>query len=237
MLELIFPIISLFLVISGYYRIVRSHERSESHVRHAAYASLFFLACFAAISLAVSFSGRASGLDYRVFSFFQETRSSGVVSFATSLSSLFDPLKFLAFAVFFEAALFVRNHRREALLSSSILAFAFLLDWSSKVLIGSNRPFIPDMATLGYSFPSGHAALAAAFFLTLYFFARDHLKDWEQKVGLLILAILLSLLVGASRLILGVHWFSDVIGGFLIGGFSVFFVFAQFSLPTEKRKR
>lgn len=237
LLQLFFPLLSILLILWGYARITRSHSRAEPHVAHLALASIFFLSCFSAIACAVAQSGKASTLDYSVFVYFQSVQSKGMLAFMRSVSALFDPLNFTAFVFFFEAVLLVRKHYREALLSSSIFLFAFLLSWSVKVVIGSSRPFLPDVATLGYSFPSGHATLAAAFFLTLYIFARPHIKEAEQRIGLLIFALLCAGAVAASRLYLGVHWFSDAAGGLLLGTFSVFFLLAQFSLPTAKRKR
>lgn len=67
------------------------------------------------------------------------------------------------------------------------------------------------------SFPSGHSAIAIAMygFATYYFFS--HLKSRNNKILVLILGITLITLIGFSRLYLGVHYLSDVLGGFLMG--------------------
>lgn len=237
MIALAFPAVSAVLIAIGYARIVASRERAEQHVRHAAYASLFFLAVFLALATAVALSGRASMLDHWIQGYLERNRDSSVLALMNAASSFFDPLNFFVFAAFFEAALFVRRHTREAVFSSASLAFAFLLDWSAKLLVASDRPFAPDAATLGWSFPSGHTTLATAFFLGIYLIVRHYFKDDIQKVALAVLAVILSLIVGLSRLYLGLHWFSDVVGGLLLGAFAVFFVYALHSIPSEKRKR
>ena len=61
----------------------------------------------------------------------------------------------------------------------------------------------------GYSFPSGHTQGAATFFITLAQIIRRRVFT--------IIAIIVILLVGLSRMYLGVHWPADVIGGLLIG--------------------
>jgi len=67
------------------------------------------------------------------------------------------------------------------------------------------------------SFPSGHAMLSAVVFLTLGTLAARFAPRRRVKVLALGSAVLLSLLVGASRIYLGVHWTSDVLAGWSMG--------------------
>ncbi|MEW4527410.1 phosphatase PAP2 family protein [Maioricimonas sp. JC845] len=67
------------------------------------------------------------------------------------------------------------------------------------------------------SFPSGHAMMSAATYLTLgALLARVH-ADRRLKAYFLILAALLTLCVGTSRVYLGVHWPTDVLAGWTLG--------------------
>lgn len=67
----------------------------------------------------------------------------------------------------------------------------------------------------GYSFPSGHAMLAASFYGFLIFMLLQTKITPRQKAEGMAVCFLVILLVGCSRIYLGVHYATDVIGGFL----------------------
>jgi len=69
----------------------------------------------------------------------------------------------------------------------------------------------------GLSFPSGHSSMSAVVFLTLgALLARAHARRIE-RVYIMAAAFLLAALIGLSRVALGVHWLTDVIGGWTFG--------------------
>ncbi len=80
----------------------------------------------------------------------------------------------------------------------------------------------PDLAyraveAVNASFPSGHAILSAVVFLTLGVLAARFTDRRRVKVLAVGAAVLVSLLVGLSRVYLGVHWASDVLAGWCVG--------------------
>ncbi|MBP3707992.1 MAG: phosphatase PAP2 family protein [Clostridia bacterium] len=68
----------------------------------------------------------------------------------------------------------------------------------------------------GYSFPSGHSMVSMAFYGFLIYLIYKNVKNKYIKVISMLLLSALIFLIGASRIYLGVHYTSDVIGGFLL---------------------
>jgi membrane-associated phospholipid phosphatase len=99
----------------------------------------------------------------------------------------------------------------------SVMAGEEILTLSVKQLADRVRPtFNPAAATLGPSFPSGHSATAAAFYAT----AALLLGRWRSRPTRAVLAGLaagIAVAVAATRVLLDVHWLTDVIAGLALG--------------------
>ncbi len=68
----------------------------------------------------------------------------------------------------------------------------------------------------GYSFPSGHSMVSMAFYGYIIYLVYKFIKNKYVKWSLISILSLLIILIGISRIYLGVHYTSDVLGGFLI---------------------
>jgi undecaprenyl-diphosphatase len=88
-----------------------------------------------------------------------------------------------------------------------------------KEAFGRPRPdLIPhEVAVFTHSFPSGHAMMSAVVYLTLASLAARLMHRRQLKLYVLSVAIVFTILIGASRVYLGVHWPSDVLAGWMIG--------------------
>lgn len=119
------------------------------------------------------------------------------------------------------AGLFLLFDRRprQALLLGITMGVAVATVWLLKGLFARPRPSIvePLYVASGLAFPSGHALLSAVLYPTLGILIASNLRERAPKVFVFAAAAVLALLVGVTRVYLGVHYPSDVLGGWLIG--------------------
>jgi membrane-associated phospholipid phosphatase len=93
-----------------------------------------------------------------------------------------------------------------------------LLSNGVKLLVRRDRPPIrpPLHPGTGYSYPSGHTAAAAATYAAIALLLGRRLR-WPARVWLGVAAAAITVDVALSRVLLGVHWLTDVIGGAMLG--------------------
>ncbi len=125
--------------------------------------------------------------------------------------------------------LFWTINKREGILATYVLLFAIVLNYWLKVIIAKERPpasnWYPGTDPPNYSTPSGHSQFAA----TLYGWFAVRIKRWWMTL----IAIVITLLVGISRVYLGVHYIGDVLIGWGIGILTVI-AFFYLEKPTRE---
>ena len=121
----------------------------------------------------------------------------------------------LATAVYLALA----NKRRAALFLLIAIGGGIVIGFAVKAGFERPRPDLVAHAAKVFtaSFPSGHSMMAAVTYLTLGTLLARVQPSRRLKLYLIGLAVLVSLLVGISRVYLGVHWPSDVLGGWALG--------------------
>ncbi|HWJ79757.1 MAG TPA: phosphatase PAP2 family protein [Niallia sp.] len=92
-----------------------------------------------------------------------------------------------------------------------------------KDVIERPRPITASLEDAdSFSFPSGHAMVGLLLYLFIAHLLSKEIKRNSRKLVLAGVALLLILLIGISRIVLGAHYPTDVIGGYLIGGIWLF---------------
>lgn len=114
--------------------------------------------------------------------------------------------------------LLVRAKTTALLVAASVISGTVLVS-VFKAGFGRLRPAAAyaELVASGLSFPSGHASMSALVFLTLGTLIASTHRRLAERIYILLTASLLTLLVGVSRIALGVHWATDVFGGWSLG--------------------
>lgn len=104
------------------------------------------------------------------------------------------------------------------LVAASVASGTLLVGWF-KAGFGRIRPDLSyaELSVPGLSFPSGHATMSAIVFLTIGALISATRRSTSERVYILLVAGLMTFLVGLSRVALGVHWVTDVMGGWAFG--------------------
>jgi undecaprenyl-diphosphatase len=165
-----------------------------------------------------------------------DLRSDWLTEVMRFVSDLVDWVGAVVLVVVISILAFRFGHRREALFMALTAACAYAFSTFAKEIIGRDRPDSIYQAVLidTPAFPSGHAVHSVAF----YGAAALLLTRWTSGSKRLLLTsavILLALLIGTSRVYLGVHWPTDVIGGWLLGGLWLTFCWSLFRWYEEVR--
>jgi len=115
--------------------------------------------------------------------------------------------------------LWLKNKNQLALFIAVSVGGGSLANTLLKGFIGRPRPDVVAHGTSAAlsSFPSGHAMMSAVVFLTLGALLAFSADERRVKIYILSWSVLLTVLVGFSRVYLGVHWPTDVIAGWIAG--------------------
>ena len=157
-------------------------------------------------------------IDQSIYNFFYNFSSSQatviflIITFLASKEFII-----LMCLIFILISLIKRKYQTSFLIILNIV-ISLLLNQTFKAIIRRERPFeLMLVNESGYSFPSGHSMTALIFYgYFIYLTWESNLKK-ISKILITILNIILILLVGISRIYLGVHYPTDVIGAYFLG--------------------
>ena len=158
-------------------------------------------------------------IDRRVAAWFNQRMTPPLVRIMEIISNLASPI--VVSTVTATLALFFCWKRYWYRLVALLLIVpgGVLLNILLKFVFARQRPTFehPLVIVLGYSFPSGHAFAATVLYGGLAAFAVMALQTWRWRVSAVLGAVSLVVLVAFTRVALGVHYLSDVLGGMALG--------------------
>mgnify|MGYP001073495151 FL=1 len=188
---------------------------------------LAFLALAAAVILAPAFI-RA---DVAVSAAIRSIELPGLTGAATAASWVGDfwPMAVLTLVV--AAAFALQGRRTTALMLIVAVLGAAGLGSLVKLVFMRARPAVHALIEMpeSYSFPSGHAITSFAFFATLAFLAVLHRSSLRRALVYVSCCAVAAAAIALSRVYLGVHYFADVVGSWLLGSAWLAFVVLLFA--------
>ena len=158
--------------------------------------------------------GLGSVLDEGVYAALYSGERPGIIPAARLLTALGGWIVLVPAGLTAALYLILRKRRRDAILLLVITLGGRLAVALQKEVIARDRPLLSEhlVTTSSLSFPSGHAANGVIVWLSL-----SLLLPETRRPLFVVAAIILAVLIGLSRIALGVHWPSDVVGGWTFG--------------------
>jgi undecaprenyl-diphosphatase len=162
-----------------------------------------------------------STFDHRISTYLQGLQTSRLTIVMLTLTTLGSAWAEIGLALLVSSYQYWRLHHfwEPALLVTTLIG-ARVLNEALKAFFRRSRPDVLRLVQVGgYSFPSGHAMISLAFYGMLAYLLWFNLRKrshyaWVPAAALLVLA----LMIGVSRVYLGVHYPSDIVGGYAAGG-------------------
>lgn len=156
---------------------------------------------------------KISFIDSSVYNFLISFKNDSLTNFFRFITKFSN----VAFLVIFVLIVLLILRNKDAVFVIFNLIFLRLLNYVIKIIIKRDRPNILRLIKIGeYSFPSGHAMISMGVYGYLIYLIYKKIKNpYIKYLGIIILSLLI-ILIGISRIYLGVHYFSDVVAGYTL---------------------
>jgi undecaprenyl-diphosphatase len=168
-------------------------------------------------------TGVTPAMDEELRAALHTQASPGLTRFMIAVSRFGGPSWLVPIGITLALAFLIHGWHRGALLIIVTLTGAGVLNTLLKQTFARTRPeaFFEYPLPLSQSFPSGHAIFAASVFGGLAVLVTDRISSKPLQVMVWAAALVLILLIGVSRVYLGVHYPSDVLAGYAVAVFWV----------------
>jgi len=163
--------------------------------------------------------GDVTSLDHTILLAVTRMRTPWLTSVAIDLTALGSITLVVLFSAFTLVVLLVLRDRLGAIQLLAASAGAGILTTVTKNFIERIRPEEAQQLIVvsGFSYPSGHSLSTSALYLTIAIIAGRHVQHSGAKAAIFLAVAAVLLMVGASRVYLGVHYATDVVSGISLG--------------------
>lgn len=180
--------------------------------KKAVIISLILLILFGVWTILMCF-GLLSGFDTFIYNLIRSLKSDFFDTYFVFITKFGNESTIILFVVV--AVLLLKNKWRMMMLEIPIISV--VSNQVIKYIIRRDRPSVLKLIKQGgYSYPSGHSMIAVAVYGLLIYFVLKKVKNKSWKYGLSFLLVVLIVSIGVSRIYVGVHYASDVLGGFIL---------------------
>ena len=175
-------------------------------------------------------------IDYSIYNLLSTNRIDFLTTCANVVTSLASSQAIIIITLILIFALDTNHQRIFVIINTIISAGTIIL---SKNIFLRERPLIGSELLSSYSFPSGHSLIATTYYgFLIYLLRRSKCKEEYKVIGTTFLTTLI-VLICLSRLILNVHYVTDVVGGVILGLIILLvliYFFEKTFKPKEKEK-
>ena len=153
-------------------------------------------------------------IDTWFYETFIQTIRNNTLTKIMKLITSFGNSRMIILLTFF--SFFICSNKRKSICIGLNALITTIINLTLKNIVQRKRPSeIFLIIESGFSFPSGHAMISMAFYGFIIYLISQKVKDKTKRNIIIIPLVILILLIGFSRIYLGVHYFSDVVAGFL----------------------
>jgi undecaprenyl-diphosphatase len=175
-------------------------------------------------------------IDIQVNLWTPTIQSPTLTAIAKGIAFVFDTTSLVMISLVISGYLFIINRKPLGLLLLGAMGGDALLVEIIKNIERVARPTNAITEATSFSYPSGHSAAVVVFGGMLAYFAWRHWKSLRSRALVVVGWAVGISIVGFDRVYLNVHWFSDVLGGWLFGSFWLSFVIIVFGLLERAGK-
>ena len=196
---------------------------------------IILLSLFVILTICV-LSGVTEVIDYNIYNILSTNEITFLTAFSNVVTS-FASSQAIIIITLILIFLLNTNHERIFVIINTLISAGIII--LSKNIFLRERPLIGSELLSSYSFPSGHSLIATTYYgFLIYLLRRSKCKEEYKVIGTTFLTTLI-VLICLSRLILNVHYVTDVVGGVILGLVILLVLIYSFDVtfkPKEKEK-